>query len=44
MIGMPHKLETQGAGDRRRFDQFDRHRIAEPMGLPSCRQRRGSLR
>ncbi len=28
----PHELETQRAGDRRRLDQFDGHRIAEPVG------------
>src|SRR6202451_3408369 len=30
---MAHELETQGAGDRRCFDQFHGHRIAEPMGF-----------
>ena len=29
---MANKRETQGAGDGRRFDQFDRDRIAEPIG------------
>ena len=27
-----YELETQGAGDGRCLDQFDRHRIAEPIG------------
>src|SRR5579871_2111038 len=30
---MAHKLETQGACDRRGFDQFDRNGIAKPMRL-----------
>jgi hypothetical protein len=29
---MPHKPETQCAGDRRGLNQFDRYRVAEPVG------------
>jgi hypothetical protein len=30
---MAHKLETQGAGDRRSLDQFDGDRVAKPVSF-----------
>ena len=30
--GVTYELKSQRAGNRRRLDQFHRHRIAEPVG------------
>src|SRR6185312_6417507 len=40
---MAHKPKTQGARNWRRFDQLDRHRIAEPVGFRAADKRAAGL-